>query len=1015
MKLVILALVGFTLLLVSLSFLLKDFSRFIWKRTQNVRFPKQFVDFGEHLVTIFTICCITSLGFLFYKFCVGFVAYLFADDLTTFFIMMRGVFTSKISLQNPLAPENLLSGLLLTPAIQFITFYLIFRAIRTFMYSVNNHYKTSTYSEGHVLYFGFVSVLLFILLEIIFYSQKIPGISGIAHFTYLSVSKIAYLCYFLAVAHLHLLKHEHFATSLPTYFHLNRFQSAILFTPLNIILLTYTIGVILHFPFYTGTQFAENNWLVLVSYLFVCGIFYLTLKVFLAKGYNYMGVVLIAESPDYLVPNTKLFEQKTETKILIGLGIVALLLLIIKVKLFVFILFFIVLSLIGYFSFHSFSYFTGLGVSVFRSYRLKSPLPPLNSGIIKEYLIATVKGTAKAISPMFAIILSTILVFSLFPKNLEHRNESFINSIFDMEKSPLYLETTDDNDCIPVAYNELPPFLLKCLYLQEDRSFTNQNTFFPSNFLKTSNWHGFSFALYYRMITGGGGSNLNMQLLKNIAFPKTFPQDVQRKFAETIAAYQLSLQFTPEEIVTLYLNNVSFNGGDGHKGVLHASLYTFGLPLNEINELEIIYLLSTLKHSSAYKSKNGWVNYKEAALYVEDIRAALISQAELWHKQNCLSKKELAMLKIQDLRISNKPYRSNCMTTTKEFLKKEIAKNDDSKKKYFSSINLSNQQKIGAAVKKFESEFQVYLKNGNFSLYSAAIAVDVKTGNVIGHYGGNGVTELSNFSEGNSIGSVIKPVVILEMLEDGFKSDQLKLFDGKLNGRSTPNNYSKRFSNRYVDINDVLSASLNAPMVNVREHTEPIALFQNIEKRLSLMGISDDNSLDLNNANKKTEYELNYPLGCRRMTLLEIAQIYQTIFNDGKYIQLSAIQSAFDPQADELTQYPKIQKQVYSQSNTEIIKGALRQTMQQGGTGTHIISLLPNNKTYYAKTGTSDKSIHGYTVLFDGDILIVTWTSYGKIVDERLELNDTPPIPFGSGVRTAGVLAAMINSELHKR
>jgi len=1011
MKVIILALIGFALLVVSLFFLLKDFSRFIWRRTKNVKFPNQFIDFGEHLVTIFTVCCITAMGFLFYKFSIGLIAYLFADNLTSFFILMRGVFTSRIELQNPLSPENLLSGLLLTPALQFTTIYLIFRAIRTFMYSVNNHYKSSTYSEGHVLYFGFVSVLLFILLEIVFFSQKIPGISGIAHFTYLSVSKIAYLCYFLTIAHLHLLKYEHFATSLPTYFQLNRFQNAILFTPWKIILLTYSIGIILHFPFYTGIQFAENNWLVLVSYLFVCGIFYLTLKVFLAKGYNYMGVVLIAESPDYLAPSTKLFEQKTEMKVLAGLGIIALLLLIIKTKLFFFILFFIGMSLIGYLVFHSITYFTGLAYSVVRSYRLKTQLPPMQGSTIKEYLTITVYGTAKAISPIFAFIFFIIMVFSLFPKKLEHKNESYINSVFDTENNPLYLETTDNNDCIPVAYNEIPSFFLKCLYLQEDRSFINQNTFFPSNFFKTSNWHGFSFALYYRMITGGGGSNLNNQLLKNIAFPKTFPQDVQRKFAETLAAYQLSLQFSTDEIVTLYLNNVSFNGGDGHKGVLHASLYTFGLPIHELNELEMLYLLSTLKHSSMFKTGNGWIDYKEAALYVEDIKTALISQSELWYKQNRLSKKELAMLKIQDLRIANKPYRSICQTTTKEFLKKVMRDAEFKGITCQSSISTANQQHISDAVKKFDTQFKSFKKVQGCDLYSSALVIDVKTGNVIAHYGSEGVTDLTQFAGGNPVGSIIKPFVLLEMLEAGFKFDNISLYDGQIIGKLTPNNYSGHFSNEYVGINEILGRSLNAPMVNIRQVTDPLTLYKSVEEHFAHMNISTDNFLNLDDAKRKREHEINYPLGSRNMTLYEIAQAYQTLFNGGKYLQLSVYSSAFDPLTNETKKFNQSQRQVYNNDNADLIATALNNAMQARGTGTHIKSMLPQDITFYVKTSTSDEAKHGYTVIYDGEILIVTYVSYGRIENEHLSLG-VIPIPFESGGRSAGVLAADIYNEL---
>jgi cell division protein FtsI/penicillin-binding protein 2 len=145
---------------------------------------------------------------------------------------------------------------------------------------------------------------------------------------------------------------------------------------------------------------------------------------------------------------------------------------------------------------------------------------------------------------------------------------------------------------------------------------------------------------------------------------------------------------------------------------------------------------------------------------------------------------------------------------------------------------------------------------------------------------------------------------------------------------------------------------------------------------------------------------------------VQIAQAYQTLFNDGKYVQLTILTKTYDPYYNETIKYPFRTQQIYTPANTRIIKLALRQTMQPGGSGAQLIKLLPRDVTFFAKTGTSDKAIHGYTVLCDGEILVVSYVSYGKNVNGRLELNNTPPIPFESGAGSAGVLAAMIYNEL---
>ncbi|MBK9732382.1 MAG: hypothetical protein IPO83_14085 [Chitinophagaceae bacterium] len=298
-----------------------------------------------------------------------------------------------------------------------------------------------------------------------------------------------------------------------------------------------------------------------------------------------------------------------------------------------------------------------------------------------------------------------------------------------------------------------------------------------------------------------------------------------------------------------------------------------------------------------------------------------------------------------------------------------------------------------------------------FDLYTAAVVVDVKTGNVIAHYGSEGVTDLTQFAGGNPVGSIIKPFILLQMLEAGFKFDNISLYDGQIKGKRTPNNYSGHYSNTNVGINEILGKSLNAPMVNIRQVTDPLTLFNSVEEHFTDMNISNDNFLHLDDANRRTEHEINYPLGSRNMTLFEIAQAYQTLFNGGQCLQLSVFSSAYDPYKNTTQQFNQKQRQVYNHDNADLIATALNNAMQTGGTGTHIKSLLPQDVTFYVKTGTSDEAKHGYTVLCDGETLIVTYISYGKVENDYLKLGQLP-IPFESGGRSAGVLAADIYNEL---
>jgi penicillin-binding protein 1B len=504
-----------------------------------------------------------------------------------------------------------------------------------------------------------------------------------------------------------------------------------------------------------------------------------------------------------------------------------------------------------------------------------------------------------------------------------------------------------------------------------------------------------------------------MQLIKNVAFPKTFPQDVSRKFSETLAAYQLSLQCSPEEIVTYYLNKVGLNGGQGHSGIMAASLYTFGLPVNQLNPLEMMYLIATLKNGSEFKISSGNINYSEAVSHSQEIKTTLLEQAKSWYKQELVSKKEFNALKNQELRFVSSKFITPCQTTTKQFFSNQLSKADNKGCTYKTSISLANQQAIQTAVKDFDNEFSNFQKNGSYDLYSAALVIDIKTGEIIGHYGSKGISDLTTLSGGSNMGSLTKPFILCDLLEMGFSADNIQLYDGPIQGQATPQDYSRKYSYRMVGIDEALGKSLNAAFVNVRQLTEPIGLFNNVENHFSQMGIPADPYLQLNDPKHRQENILNYPLGSRNMTLFNIAQAYQTIFNNGLYIKLSALNSYYDPYNNVTVEIPKVSRQIYAANNANRIKVALHHTMMEGGTGNHLNKILVSKRMFYAKTGTTDGSKAGYTVLSDGETLIVTYVTYGEVGNDHLRLG-LAPIPFGAGSRTAGVLGALIYNEFDK-
>jgi membrane carboxypeptidase/penicillin-binding protein PbpC len=137
------------------------------------------------------------------------------------------------------------------------------------------------------------------------------------------------------------------------------------------------------------------------------------------------------------------------------------------------------------------------------------------------------------------------------------------------------------------------------------------------------------------------------------------------------------------------------------------------------------------------------------------------------------------------------------------------------------------------------------------------------------------------------------------------------------------------------------------------------------------------------------------------MKVADIAQIYQTIFNNGVFIPLTLARN----------NDTVISNRIWDENHVRVVKSALRQTIESnGGTLHRYKNDLPAGRTFYGKTGTSSRQKNFWTVLSDGKIVIVSWASYGKQNQGRMD--------FGTekswGASAAGLFAVLVYNELMK-
>ncbi len=193
----------------------------------------------------------------------------------------------------------------------------------------------------------------------------------------------------------------------------------------------------------------------------------------------------------------------------------------------------------------------------------------------------------------------------------------------------------------PVQYNELPEALLNTLVSTEDIRFFKHN---GVDFIAV-------FTSLFSTVQGDrrGASTITQQLAKNL-YQTRYDKSagllgkipgvrlIVIKVKEWITAYKLETKYSKEDILTMYLNTVSF--GNNNYGIKTAAKYYFNVVPDSLNVPQSALLIGMLKGTTLYNPIRNPENSKKR-------RNVVLSQME---KANFITKEELA--KFQDLPIN---------------------------------------------------------------------------------------------------------------------------------------------------------------------------------------------------------------------------------------------------------------------------------------------------------------------------------------------------------------------------
>ncbi len=636
------------------------------------------------------------------------------------------------------------------------------------------------------------------------------------------------------------------------------------------------------------------------------------------------------------------------------------------------------------------------------------------------------KDWVKAIRMIGGVFLALVLFHIIWPSKMKMEpNAHFISSVRDEnhhilalfgEKTVLNNRLTKEDlaalntkgelnkfPIVPVlSYEELPENYVYFLTKIENKSFFD---------IGKDNLYGFSLSGVARLLKGkaDGGSNIPQQLLKNAIHKKDGLGTIylSRKYGEQLAAFQMMKSASPEEILLAYTNySGNFWYERDFSGLILASYTIFNRPPHELNDLEMMLTVKTLKGANGLKKlcSDRFANKKQ-------IKEQVLDYFELISDGSEADVERLAKMKKLELGFAKRSGLRGTTALTNFFDRYRGDEVDHFAVQYISSITKDRQDKLQETLQQYQKRFQNQLLVRGYELQVSLIAIDIESGTieaVLGNRQNKGaMADLSDYGKGFQCGSVLKPLVFLELFENYGFNGETALFNGDLKQFSyNPSNVKNTLLNKEVPVRDVLKYSLNKAAVNYRVHADPAEVAKQVETSFAKMNIASDT---------KYPWGASYILGTKTMTPWEVAQAYQMLFNEGTMVPLSPWKYIINPHLQDtlFSRESKKTKKRYTSDTADAIKALLPAAFEKGGTCHRLLQWLPEGRQYYGKTGTTGKAKDGWTVLSDGKKLLVVWAGYMQTENGMITRKGAPPVPSKSGGGSAGILAAMAYSKLY--
>lgn len=467
------------------------------------------------------------------------------------------------------------------------------------------------------------------------------------------------------------------------------------------------------------------------------------------------------------------------------------------------------------------------------------------------------------------LLLITSLILSKLPKKPFSDYSVYSTAIYARHGELLRLTLASDQQYrlwVPLA--EIPKTLQTATILYEDRWFYRHPGVNPLALLRSA-WMSYGRGAHQ------GGSTITMQVARQLYHLDS--RNALGKLGQIAYAIGLELRYSKAEILEAYLNSAPYGGNI--VGVAAASLLYFHKPVSQLTLTEAV-TLAVIPQNPKQRFPNK--RSKQPGLPP----ALQQARSRLW--QNWLAEFPQDQRFAADFALPLTVYGRADKPFLAPHLCNLLLRQYPGGQQLHSSIDNKTQHSIKQTVDNYLQQ------NGHLGIRNAAVLLlDTQTMQVRALIGSANYWDVGIRGQVNgtlakrSPGSTLKPFIYALALDQGLLHPHTVIADTPTSfGPYNPENFDSRFLGP-ITVQDALIRSRNIPALNTAAKLKQPSLYGFLQQA-GVSGLKSEH-----------HYGLSLALGGGEVTMLELAQLYAMLSNQG---QLRSVQYRIDQEKQAITE-----------------------------------------------------------------------------------------------------------------